>query len=353
MTKKISRWLSSMGATVGMGLLALTMGLGAVSTVNAADSLYIGDANDNSVKQYDASTGAFQGIFVKSQGGVHLPNGIIFDSAGNLLVSNQNANTGTSGEILQFDTTGKLLDQLVQNNDPNAPEAPQGIVLVNGSLFVADVISPPIKGNPNPPGTLRKYTSSGAFIGAFVPDSSFTDAFHPRGVVLGPDGLLYVSNVPNLPPPAGTGLGGNVLRFNPDTGAYLDAPISSPGGGGNLNRPDGLVFGPDGRLYVTSFRADSTDKDKILIYQVNPYPQGATLVDHIDLDTPGQARAFAQALLFGPGGYLFVPITNTGEVRRYNVNTKAYTTFVPAGGPLEAPWFLTFGTTQPGTLAYP
>jgi hypothetical protein len=350
MTKKITKWLSSMGATVGMGLLAVTMGLGAVPTVNA-DSLYIGDLNDNSVKQYDASTGSFQGIFVKSQGGIHVPNGIIFNSSGDLLVSNQNANTGTSGEILQFDTTGKLLDQLVQNNDPNAPEAPQGIVLVNGSLFVADVISPPIKGNPNPPGTLRKYSSSGGFIGAFVPGSSFMAPFHPRGVVLGPDGLLYVSNVPNLPAPAGTGLGGNVLRFNPDTGAYIDAPISSPGGVGNLNRPDGLVFGPDGRLYVTSFRADSTDNDKILIYRVNR--QGATLVDHIDLDTAGQARAFAQALLFGPGGYLFVPITNTGEVRRYDVNTKAYTTFVPAGGPLEAPWFLTFGKTEPDTLIYP
>jgi len=61
------------------------------------------------------------------------------------------------------------------------------------------------------------------------------------------------------------------------------------------------------------------------------------------------------ALLFGPGGKLFVPIAETGEVRRYDVSTNqyTYTSFVPAGGPLVNPWYLTFGTTDPATLAYP
>jgi len=86
-----------------------------------------------------------------------------------------------------------------------------------------------------------------------------------------------------------------------------------------------------------------------------------------------QARAFAQALLFGPEGLLYVPITgsgpfitgppntpfgySTGAVRRYNVRTRKRVTpdFVLPflqQGPLQQPWYLTFGKTDPATLAY-
>jgi hypothetical protein len=75
-------------------------------------------------------------------------------------------------------------------------------------------------------------------------------------------------------------------------------------------------------------------------------------------------------LLFGPEGDLFVPITNTppfdtvagaGALRRYAVGKhdfdkhKSFTNFVPPkaqGGALSQPWYLTFGKTDPGTLAY-
>ena len=99
--------------------------------------------------------------------------------------------------------------------------------------------------------------------------------FHPRGVVIGPDGLLYASNAPSLSPGLpGLGLHGQILRFDPlrlDAGgsvAFKDVFISdiatvpaavatSPQS--DLNRPDGLVFGPNGNIYVTSFRADPSD----------------------------------------------------------------------------------------------
>ncbi|MGG3468525.1 hypothetical protein ABES02_13710 [Neobacillus pocheonensis] len=107
------------------------------------------------------------------------------------------------------------------------------------------------------------------------------------------------------------------------------------------------------------------DTDKILIFNGNT----GKLLDKIDLFVLGQPRAFAQALLFGPDGKLFIPITGpfdpdtgdpgpfTGSVRRYNVHHyhKSFDVFVPpllAGGQLEAPWYLTFRNTNPVTLVY-
>ena len=82
-------------------------------------------------------------------------------------------------------------------------------------------------------------------------------------------------------------------------------------------------------------------------------------MDKIDLDQVGQDRAFAQALLFGPGGSLFVPISgggpDAGAERRYNISDKTFSNFVlPAakGGPLGAGWYLTFRKTDPGNREY-
>jgi hypothetical protein len=138
-----------------------------------------------------------------------------------------------------------------------------------------------------------------------------------------------------------------VLQFQPD-GTFLGALVSDAGGPGRLNRPEGLVFGPDNRLYVTSFRAGAGDADAIRVYDA-----GGQFVGSIPLYDPAtQPRVYAQALLFGPGGRLFVPLTSSGEVRRYDVTSGAYDVFIPAGPSLGQPWYLTFGQTDPATLSY-
>jgi hypothetical protein len=153
------------------------------------------------------------------------------------------------------------------------------------------------------------------------------------------------------------GLGGTIYRFSKVNGK-AEVWIDDKGGAGQLNRPDGLAFGPDGHLYVTSFRAAEGDTDSIRVYDSD-----GSFVDAIELFDPDtEPRAFSQAILFGPDGALFVSIfdrgalgNHQGELRRYDVASKTYQVFaanVDDGGVLLQPGYLTFGKTNPSTLDY-
>jgi hypothetical protein len=146
-----------------------------------------------------------------------------------------------------------------------------------------------------------------------------------------------------------------VLRFHidPVTGAVTSQIFVQSDATNDLNRPEGLVFGPDGNLYITSFRADANDTDKILVFDRDGNFLKAKA---IGLDQLGQPRAFAQALLFGPGGFLYVPISGdgqhtTGEVRRYDVSAGSFD-ISSTSAHLGQPWYLTFGKTNSATLVY-
>ncbi len=327
-----------------------------------ADSLYISDGGDNSVKQFDAESGAFLGFFVKkSLAGLHGPRSLVFNPDGNLIVVDQNVNTAAHGDILLFSgQTRKLLDFLVSNGDRNAPAIPLSLVLSDGHLFVADLSTETNPKSPLTPGRIMEYTSTGEFVKAITPPVPYLSSFHPRSVVIGPDNLLYVSSAPSLPLPPALGLGGQVLRFNSD-GTFKDVfinDVNTSGDSDHLNRPQGLVFSPEGdKIFITSFRASTADTDSIRIYN----SIDGTFDSKIDLDVAGEARTFAQTILFGPKGCLFVPINNTGEVRKYNVGIDScdsslqygeYDSFVGVGGDSLSPWSLTFGNTAPDTLQY-
>jgi hypothetical protein len=129
----------------------------------------------------------------------------------------------------------------------------------------------------------------------------------------------------------------------------------------NLDRPSGVAFGPDLRLYVTSSRPPTAplgDTDKILIFN------GTTgvSVDRINLDNPGATvRSAAPALLFGPSDLLYVTIaqldasgtpTGVGSIRRYDVTTRQFQVIVQPNTTLKLPALFTFGSTNPATLVY-
>ncbi|WP_028210255.1 hypothetical protein [Paraburkholderia mimosarum] len=355
--------LRSMLLSAAVGFSALM-----VSQSSTAQQLFIGDAGDNSIKQFNL-IGAYIGPFVAAgaaAAGLTGPRGMIFTD-GQLVVVNQNVNTPNNGEVMRFDAkTGTFIGKLVSSTDPNAPFSPRGIVRggPNNYFYVAD------DGVANNKcaneGDVKEYDAAGAFKGN-LNRKNFKPGFYPRGVVFGPDGLLYVSAraCPVSKDPHDPSVG-YVLRFDPRTNAFVDV-FASDATVPDLHRPEGLVFDSKGNLWVTSFRAGATDTDKILKLD------GKTghLLDKVELDVAGSLRSYAEAIIFGPGGYLYVPITGspntgsdkttTGEVRRCNTTTTTTSptiqcnVIVPAnstGGPLQSPWYPIFKNSDPATLDY-
>jgi hypothetical protein len=352
-----TRWTKALPLAGACALLAMSLCAQAHGGRDAGPVVYIGDVGDDTVKAFDGKTGDFLGDFVTSgSGGLSGPMGLIF-RGGKLLLSNQNFGFD-NGEILRYERrTGGFVDALVPSNDPNAPYAPRGIVRspYGNQLYVADVGT---QGDDctNEGRVARYRLSNGKYVGDFDRDG-FDAPFHPRGLVLGSDGLLYVSSIgcPIPPDPAFDLLAGYVLRFDPRTGKFVDV-FASTATVPDLHRPEGLVFDARGNLWVTSFRADADDNDKILELDGKT---GALkrVLPLADPESQGGVRAYAQAILFGPRGDLYIPITGgdpttAGEVRRCRTRDLSYKVLVPADGTLLAPFYLSFEHTDPSTLEY-
>ncbi|XGV97425.1 MAG: PEP-CTERM sorting domain-containing protein [Leptolyngbya sp. BL-A-14] len=163
----------------------------------AEAALLIGNSDSNSIIVFDESTGTFQGNFVTpGLGGLRAPDDLTIGPDGNVYVSSG----GNSGLNL-FD-----------------PTYPQDSAVL-------------------------RYSPTGSFLGVAASGSGLT---RPYGNAFGPDGSLYVSSFRT----------NEILRYNPITGAFLGVFASDNNGGfgslNGLNGPNGLLFGPDGSLYVTT-----------------------------------------------------------------------------------------------------
>ncbi|HET7869615.1 MAG TPA: hypothetical protein VFM85_04780, partial [Actinomycetota bacterium] len=140
---------------------------------------------------------------------------------------------------------------------------------------------------------------TGAFQRKFARGGGLTE---PEGIAFGPDGNLYVSSRSD-----------EVLRYDGQTGNFIDVFASGHG----LVDPAGIAFGGPGKdLFVGSGLTDEGRGNQILRFD------GATGAFEAVVD-PANAAGLddPEALAFGRDGLLYVtstPETTPGEVLRYD-----------------------------------
>lgn len=127
-----------------------------------------------------------------------------------------------------------------------------------------------------------------------------------------------------------------ILRFDAETGAYVDDFVSPNSGG--LDEPSGMAVGPDGNLYVAS-----AQNSRILRYDGT---SGAFI------DTFATNAQLPIGLSFGPGGDLYVASRDALSVLRFDGQTGASKgVFATTNAPLPGssglsvnwwPWDLAF-----------
>ena len=200
--------------------------IGNALDASAAPLFFVGGPADG-VYSVDPANPADGGTLLAAHGtgGLDGANGLSINSNGDLLVSSSN-----NGVIAQYDNQGNFTNLF--SDDPSLVQPSRSVLGPQGNMFVTE-------GNLS---GIVELSAKGKAIGSLnVPNVSGTPQQFITALALGPDSDLYVGV-------AGP-QGGSVLRFNGQTGQYIDSFISS----GTLQVPAGLSFGPFGFLYVSSY----------------------------------------------------------------------------------------------------
>jgi Tol biopolymer transport system component len=189
----------------------------------------------------------------------------------------------SSASTLVAGDTNALMDVFVSARP--RPPLPAGVALLTEEF----------------PGSIARLdAATGRFLNWLVPPNSA----YLRGttmMAIGPDGLLYIAD--------GIYGANAVKRFDPETGAYLGIFASNAA----LSNPIGVVFGPDGDLYVGGYFTNN-----VLRFDGRTGALVGTFV------APGSGGLVApNGMAFGPSGDLFV-CSADGRVLRYNGATGAF-----------------------------
>ncbi len=155
---------------------------------------------------------------------------------------------------------------------------------------------------------------TGLFLGLFVPPGN--GLFQPRGLVFGPNGNLFVCSYRN----------DEVVEYDGTNGSLVRVFAT----GGGLDGAHGLVFGPRGNLFVSSQ----------LAHRVIEY-NGST-GEFIRMFATGAPLHYPTGITFGPNGNLFVCSAATDSVIEY-VGTTGELVGTFAGSGLLWPVDISFG----------
>lgn len=167
---------------------------------------------------------------------------------------------------------------------------------------------------------LRFNENTGEFLDTLVPSRS-GGLDGAIGMQIGPDGLLWVASQNN----------NSVLRFDAETGdpvdVFADNDITP---NAMLQGPSDLRFGADGSLFVGNFSGTTVDRfDSETGEALGPFTQGGPLNG-------------ASFFLFGPDGNLYVSSFNTNQVLRYDGTTGEFLDVAAEENGLSGPAGLAF-----------
>lgn len=296
-------------SNLGKFSIALTIAavIGSI-TLPLQAALLVSSRGDNSIKQYDETTGAYIQDFVTSgSGGLLSPQGLTLGPDGNLYVSSSNSikkYDGTTGSYISTFAGGGI-DVLFQ---------PNGLVFgPDNNLYVSNTI----RIGSTTSGAVIKYDpTTGNFLGGVVKGiqepyeglSRYTD------VAFDSNGDLYTTFF------GSRGIPGQVFKYDPTTGEELSSF--------QVGSPIGLAISSNDDIYVS-------DLGGFVYKQSATGSRTAFGSDELNPGTTG--------LTLGVDGSLFVAETSSNSVKKFDSDTGEYLgDFINSGsGGLSSPSYLT------------
>jgi gluconolactonase len=235
----------------------------------ASESVFFSDIENNRIMRR-MKDGTFQ-VYRQPSGGA---NGLLFDASGRLYACEGNAKRVTRTEL---DGTITVLAQDFEGKSFNGPN--DLALAADGSVYFTDPRYGPREG-------MEILDAAGKPVeGVYriAPNGQLTQLIthevdRPNGIVISPDGKrLYVADNVNSGPNNGVGGNRKLWRFDFVAGGGID-----PGSRkllfdwGTERGPDGMCWGPDGKLYVTAGLlfanppVETADKFPAAVYVIDP-----------------------------------------------------------------------------------
>jgi sugar lactone lactonase YvrE len=280
-----------------------------------------------------------------NRGQLNLPRGIARDSEGNFYVADTE-----NKRIQKFDAEGNWLlmfgsrggdnGQFAAITEDSVGTGPGGLAVdAEGNVYVADTWNHRI----------QKFNSEGQFTDTWGSFISLADAtmigeldansrfYGPRGVAIGPDGNVYVTDTGNK----------RVLIFDKEgsylrqiesglTEAKIDAnyPFNAPG---ELNEPVGIAVDAEGNVYVADTNNRRIQKfdgagEPVAQWPVSDpnWAPGPYLEPFLSVDAVGNVYATA------PSGRSVLKFSAGGELLGQKNSTENFTLNLPTGISVDA-----------------
>jgi DNA-binding beta-propeller fold protein YncE len=268
-----------------------------------------------------------------NRGQLNLPRGITQDSEGNFYV------VDTQNERIQkFDKDGKWLAMFGSKGGGNgqfnpysedAPGTGPGGIAVDsaGNIYVADTWNHRI----------QKFDKDGKFLiawGGFInlADAAASGApendskfYGPRGIAIGPDGNVYVTDTGNKRVSIFTPEGTFVRQISSGVTSTLAAQLYAYDKDGEMNEPIGIAVDKDGTVYVAdthNYRIQKFDKDgkfvSLWTMPTGSWDPGPYVEPFMALDGAGNLYTTAptskSVIKFSPSGQVLGQKNSNGTV---------------------------------------